>query len=110
MAYACGLEAPLRAIEELAGPVDLHQRHDGAWAVHTARAIAIGGDGFLARPFGTGRTPEAAVRALWESLTFLDEGRYVVIDTDGPARRVVWLDGCWIDAVFAGVARFPRLA
>jgi hypothetical protein len=82
-------EEKLEAFKQLVGDfnVYLKMRSPGNWYVHTAY-LEIGGDGLLASPTGTGRTPEVAADNHWRTyVTDLSLDRYLVLSVPGRDRK-----------------------
>lgn len=89
-------EEKLAALQCL-GEVSLHMRKPGDWYV--SQRVTIGGDGMLRGEYGNGKTPEAAVEQHWAiySADLLNTNKYVVVESHGKRRHVVWVGYMWWD-------------
>lgn len=84
-------EQKLQAMNALE-PVGLHMRKPGDWYTRQGR-VDLGGDGMLSTIGAGGATPEEAVESLWERMTTLTPGMYIVVGAGSDDRKHVRWNG-----------------
>lgn len=80
-----------RAIKALADVLEV-RFHDMGWAA-TAGNVEVRDNGLLMGVTGRGRTPETAVDELFERLTNVPAGQYLVVNAYSDQRRAVRWNG-----------------
>lgn len=70
----------------------LWMRNPGDWYVHL-KGVEIGGDGMLASPASSGKTPFEAIEKCWAEHATLPAGRYIVLNAMQTTRRHVRWNG-----------------
>lgn len=90
--------AAIRALGDSPNATTLNMRAVGSWSINLDPTIDIGGNGVIVHPVATGPDSESVVNNLWEKMTNLSDGEYIVVNGMSRRRRhVVWNGFLWED-------------